>query len=388
MAVKGGFGVLRWFKNNWYHLLFGISICALIALDSWWTVFISRSITKQYQFHMSIVKQAGRFLAYYYNEFEKIPEIGKSSMDDRFWVVECRETDLQSGFVAQMNRWPQLCVVPDRGIIEAIEKKFKSQRLMITGKGTLLFVLLSITIFMLWRFYNSEKRFVVELERFVEILTHRLKGPSSGISVLLETIKGGRIPPEKLDEMIELGLVELERQHQIINNILIACRRREKPWKMTSAPVRLLPIIEAITCRWKRLGREMNFNIEVHVGEDDTVVADETGLRMALENIIDNSFKYSKSEGGNVKIFSKKRAEGSIELNVVDDGIGISSENLKRIFEPLWRGSPERKGSGLGLYISKKIIEDMGGTLSVESEGEGKGTRVKVVLKSVGDRRR
>jgi len=375
----------RWLRDNIYHIVFGIALFCLVMLGSWWMIFIGRAITKHYEFRVSTLQQSQRFIALNYESAPTRPETGTISVDDRFRFRRCDSLEPSDAWAMRLQTWTDICLVLDGSVLEAVEKKHKRQKLMVYGEGTLLFFLLAISIFMLWRFYGAEKRFVHELERFIEILTHRLKGPSTGLSVLLETMKMGKIKGSEMTEMIELAQIELERQHQIINNILMACRERDEPWRVNVSSVSLKSVVDTILIRWEKLMGSDNFSVDSKVNERDLVLADENALRIALENVIDNAFKYSKSGEVDIRIESEKTGDGKLNLIVADKGIGITPENMDKLFEPFWRGRSSDRGSGLGLYISRRIIRQMGGELSVESEGEGKGTTITVALSRPND---
>lgn len=106
------------------------------------------------------------------------------------------------------------------------------------------------------------------------------------------------------------------------------------------------------------------------------VNVDEQRIGQVLSNLLENALRHTPS-GGNVSI-SAQDLEPYIEIEVVDDGEGISSQNIPHIFERLFRGDAARKsgdsGSGLGLTIARSIAESHGGTLTVSSDGLGKGS--------------
>jgi two-component system phosphate regulon sensor histidine kinase PhoR len=111
------------------------------------------------------------------------------------------------------------------------------------------------------------------------------------------------------------------------------------------------------------------------------IVADETRLREVFDNLLDNAVKYS-SNNGEIRLQGVRRGDETV-LSVSDDGIGISNEDLPRIFERFYRAdkarSRERGGTGLGLSIVKHIAQLHGGRVEAESQ-LGRGTTIHVVL--------
>jgi signal transduction histidine kinase len=101
-----------------------------------------------------------------------------------------------------------------------------------------------------------------------------------------------------------------------------------------------------------------------------TIPANKQMLYIALNNIIDNAFKYSEPHPVTL---SFEAITTHIKISVTDQGPGISKENAERIFHPFFRANKDKSiaGSGIGLYITSKIIELFRGTIQVESEGQG-----------------
>jgi signal transduction histidine kinase len=134
---------------------------------------------------------------------------------------------------------------------------------------------------------------------------------------------------------------------------------------------------------WEKKLVNKQLNLIVDVPPDfPTIRADRVRLQEALYNLLDNAVKYSP-EHGEIRLVARQRDE-EIVLSVSDDGIGISKEDLPRVFERFYRVDKARtakaiRGTGLGLAIVKHIAQLHGGHVEAESESE-KGTTIRVVL--------
>jgi two-component system phosphate regulon sensor histidine kinase PhoR len=133
----------------------------------------------------------------------------------------------------------------------------------------------------------------------------------------------------------------------------------------------------------KVTSKQLNIIVDLPTGLPP-IFADRTRLQEALYNLLDNAVKYSR-EHGEIRLSARQRDE-EIELAVSDDGIGIATEDLPRIFERFYRAdkarSPDKvRGTGLGLAIVKHIAQLHGGRVEAESELE-KGTTIRVALPS------
>jgi signal transduction histidine kinase len=124
-----------------------------------------------------------------------------------------------------------------------------------------------------------------------------------------------------------------------------------------------------------------NINWEINVDTSETYSSDKTRLTIIINNLIANAIRYSmnnKKATVKINVFS----EGNdIVLTIEDNGIGIESKNLSKIFNMFYRASENTPGSGLGLYIVKETVETLGGSIEVSSI-YGKGTKFSVVVKN------
>jgi signal transduction histidine kinase len=111
------------------------------------------------------------------------------------------------------------------------------------------------------------------------------------------------------------------------------------------------------------------------------VVGDESLLKVAVSNLIDNASKYSDDHAVDIKF---RHIEKSIEIKFIDRGFGISAVDLKKVFEPFYRGANtiSISGTGIGLPLVNQIIKNHNGTVEISSK-IGKGTTVTVVLPTV-----
>jgi two-component system phosphate regulon sensor histidine kinase PhoR len=120
-------------------------------------------------------------------------------------------------------------------------------------------------------------------------------------------------------------------------------------------------------------GAEVNLNL---TAENDRVHIDETHVTNVIYNLIDNAVKYSK-DAPVISIQTKSTQKGFLQLTITDNGIGVNKDDQKMIFDKFFRVNTgnvhDVKGYGLGLYYVKLIVEEHGGTISVNSE-LGKGT--------------
>ncbi len=146
-------------------------------------------------------------------------------------------------------------------------------------------------------------------------------------------------------------------------------------------------LLWAVANDWRQIAVAANLTLQVTVQRKGLLIrADESRLRLALGNIVDNAIKYTPA-GGTITLEVERATEGSVHLRVRDNGVGIHAQDLKHLFTPFYRGTPIDEdgrtlrvpGLGQGLKVARQIIEAHGGKIKVKSRA-GAGTAVYVAL--------
>jgi signal transduction histidine kinase len=218
---------------------------------------------------------------------------------------------------------------------------------------------------------------------FTNNMTHELKTPIavtySAVDTMLHFKQGD--DKEKREQYLKICEQQLKRLSGLVEKILSMSMERRKTLAMNKEDVALLPMIESMAKEFRlKNDKKMTFIIDISP-EDMTIHADPMHISNAISNIIDNSIKYS---GDEVEIRIKAYHQADHDIIVLsDNGIGISEENLKRIFDKFYRvGHGNRynvPGYGLGLYYVRQIIERHDGSISVAST-LNKGTKFTITL--------
>lgn len=209
----------------------------------------------------------------------------------------------------------------------------------------------------------------VTKDEFIRNITHELKTPLSAIIVGLSLLKGNEAPAAMLDL---LGR-NADRLSRSIDQILQLSKLEHA--ELSSSSVDLRGILEDIYRENLPLARLRGLDLAVDA--DAVSVLGNAGLlRLAVNNLVSNSLKFTKS--GGVRIVLNVR-DGLAHLSVTDTGIGISESDQKRIFERFFKAEPSAPGTGIGLSIVKGIIEKHNGKISLKSE-LGKGSTFEITL--------
>jgi two-component system phosphate regulon sensor histidine kinase PhoR len=222
---------------------------------------------------------------------------------------------------------------------------------------------------------------------FVANVSHELRTPLSILRGYIETLLDSpKTPREELTRILRVMERHSDRLELLVEDLLTLAQLESGNPNLQMGTVDLSSFLPEMVRDWEKKLTRKQLNIVVDVpAELSPISADRTRLQEALYNLLDNAVKYSR-EHGEIRLSARQR-DGEIELAVSDDGIGIATEDLPRIFERFYRAdkarSPDKvSGTGLGLAIVKHIAQLHGGRVEAESELD-QGTTIRVVLPRV-----
>ena len=183
-----------------------------------------------------------------------------------------------------------------------------------------------------------------------------------------------------LEETLEQLKLQIERCSKITQTILEFGRKSEP----TEKDVDLVAFISQVTSMITKKASVQGIRLKKEISEQTPLLrSDPSQLQQVLLNLLNNAIdaitERHGCEGGELSIQAGPDTNGRVKISVTDNGAGISTENLKKIFAPFFTTKPPGKGTGLGLYVCYGIIEGMGGTMEVTSE-KGVGTTFVVRL--------
>ena len=216
---------------------------------------------------------------------------------------------------------------------------------------------------------------------FVSIVSHQLRSPLTAVkgyaSMLLENSYG--VLPENLKGPIEKIFISSERLAKMITEFLDISKIEQgtMTYNFTSVDIKkmLIDLIGEFTPAADK--KTLTLDLDFAENESFFVTADEGKIRQIISNLIDNGLKYTQA-GGVYVALRKDEVRGIILVQVRDTGIGLSQDDIHHLFGKFTRGAQGQKqnaeGSGLGLYVAKKMLEAHRGKIWVDSEGPGRGS--------------
>jgi signal transduction histidine kinase len=220
---------------------------------------------------------------------------------------------------------------------------------------------------------------------FIANASHELRTPLTSINGQLEVLMMKDRSTDEYKSALSSVLDDIRSLIDLSNRLLLIARTSAEGPVNFSSRIRIDEILWQVQEEIVRFNKSRQVVIKLDnalTDADQMVVAgDESLLKVAVSNIIDNACKYSPDHKVNIKI---RHIENWIEVIFEDKGIGISEADLKKIFEPFYRGSNavSYAGSGIGLALVNQIIKNHNGQLRISS-GIGKGTVVTVLLPTI-----
>ncbi len=240
----------------------------------------------------------------------------------------------------------------------------------------------TLTIFLIREILEGRRQ-----TRFVDSVTHELKSPLASLRLCVQTLSRRRLPLEDQEKLQRMMLDDIDRLSFFIDDILEASRLSNSPKNRIVSAFSLQDLIQS--CMRRTIARhQLEENcIKIDISDDVFVETDKTAIEMVLRNLLDNAVKYSKDPVDvSVQVLIDPK-NNEIFISVSDKGIGIPSNQLKRIFERFYRlpneAVRERSGAGIGLYVAAQIIRNLGGILKAESAGDGQGSTFSFQLKGI-----
>ena len=207
---------------------------------------------------------------------------------------------------------------------------------------------------------------------FMSNVSHDLRSPMTSISGFIDGILDGVIPPEKHHYYLQIVSAEIHRLSRLVASLLDLSRIQAGERKFTMAPFDVCEMAREILISFEQKINERHLEVEFLCDEERmTVLADRDAIYQILYNLCDNAIKFS-SDGTLLQIRIVRQKSRKVAVSVYNEGQGIAPADLPYVFERFYKSDKSRglnkTGVGLGLFISKTIIDAHGERIWVESE--------------------
>lgn len=322
-------GSRQWFAERAELIVLGVTLVATASLVFWWTILLGGEMRSHMALEHALLDSQGGLTS--------------SQIEERRAEIAARH---------------------DR------------RNVMLVGESTLLALLLSGSLVLLFVLAQRRKQQREDMEKLLQFTSHEFKTPVAGVKGLLQSFALGSIPDAQRAELLQLGMLECDRLEHLAETILAYQRAMSRDPREGMQSVDAPKFIEDLLAHRARTAS--GGDVQLDGVTPAVVLADRDGLRVILENLLDNAHKYG---GGQVRIAAGV-ADGRWKLDISDRGRGFPPEAAEKLFDPNNRGSGDgiTHGAGLGLAIARSLARRMGGDIVARSAGPGQGAVFTVSL--------
>ena len=218
-----------------------------------------------------------------------------------------------------------------------------------------------------------------EQDSFLALVSHQFKTPLASLQLSLETMAMRSLSPEQLRMLIDRMLGDLGRMEAMVTQILESNRLERGRVDLRREPIELGIAVHRVVTQLEERARKERITISTDIARAMYVLTDPLALDVVVRNLVENAIAAVAPLGGGSISLSARRLDGEVELSVRDSGVGFQPADEARLFEKFTRlhpgGGSRYFGTGLGLFIVRRLMQLAGGRVSAHSEGVGQGAQ-------------
>lgn len=230
------------------------------------------------------------------------------------------------------------------------------------------------------------KKAIAARDEFLSIASHELRTPITSFSLQLQVMSRLRsagdqkaYDPTRINQLIDLGSRQLSRIGRLVDDMLDIARINTGKLSFRMEEHSLTATLKEVAERMRPLFEQQGTELSVNISGEVSLRMDQVRIEQVLINILTNALRYGEKKPVSLELI---HTDDSAVITVRDQGMGIAGHFLEKVFNRFERGVNENEisGLGLGLFISKEIVDAHGGKIEAHSEGAGKGTQVRITL--------
>lgn len=252
--------------------------------------------------------------------------------------------------------------------IASFEKRRSRQNTMVFGEGAVLALSLLVGIYIINKSAKREIQSANQQSNFLLSVSHELKSPIAAIKLALQTLIRPGLPAEKESKFLHSAINDTNRLEKLVQNILLSANIEDKAIELYKTEVDVTSLVRKLVNQFHTEYPSRTIEVDVH-DSGVTLSADEQHLKQAIVNLIDNAIKYSDTDQPIMITLTSDSKKVSVKVS--NYGSPIDAGERSKIFEKFYRVKKfdirEKEGTGIGLYITKEIIEAHNGTIQVNS---------------------
>ena len=244
-------------------------------------------------------------------------------------------------------------------------------------EGAFFLLALGLCIAVIARALRAEAHVLAEQDSFLALVSHQFKTPLASLQLSLETLALRTPPPPQARVLIDRMLADVARMELMVTQILESARLERGRADFRSEPVQLAGAVGRVIAQLEERARQAQVSIASDIEPGLSVVSDPLALDVVMRNVLENALAALAPVGrGSIALTARARGD-EVELAVRDCGVGCATADGPRLFEKFTRlhpgGGGGYYGTGLGLFIVRRLMELAQGRVSAHSDGPGQG---------------
>ncbi len=294
-----------------------------------------------------------------------------------WWYIELdQQNDLMLAF--QLEQVMKSSTM-DPGALDAVRDAHDRNAKQYIGEGFTFLVITILGAVFVYVVVRRQIRYHLQQKNFMMAVTHELKTPIAVTKLSLETLRRHKLDEERQSKILGDAINETERLDALCNNILLSSQLESGGYQLTKQEFDCTAMISSAVSAFQKRYQARSFSVQVPGAV--LLNGEEFLIRLVLNNLIENAVKYTTPVMP-ISI-SLEELDHQAVIKVADLGAGIPDAEKQKVFEKFYRVGDESKrktkGTGLGLYLSTKIVKDHKGSISIENN-HPVGTVFKVTL--------
>ena len=247
---------------------------------------------------------------------------------------------------------------------EALDKSLWARHLVITCLA-ILFIEFMISLVEAMQLQNQA--LAQSRQLFLASISHELKTPLNGAMGAFEAIKAGSKDSKNVEMYASIGQLSCKNASDLVDDLLAYQKLSYETGALDRKAVPINDLVLKLAREYKNRATDQNlsFSLKSEIDSGQVRRFNEIGLEKILRNLLDNALKYTKT--GGIVVSINAESETTLQISISDSGRGIPADQLRQIFDPLYRADTTVSGSGLGLAIVKRWAKAMGGNVDVKS---------------------
>lgn len=262
-------------------------------------------------------------------------------------------------------------------IVEQLEEEQISRLNRYAWESAFFLVALGACIAVIWGALRAEAKVLAEQDHFLALVSHQFKTPLASLQLSLETMSMRSLSPTEQRPLIDRMLADLSRMETLVTRILDSVRLERGRVDLKREPIDLSSAVARVVGQVEERARQERIVFSTDVPRGLTALADPLAVDVVIRNLVENAISAVAPVGGGTITLTARRLNGEIELSVRDTGVGFRPADSAQLFKKFSRlhqgGASSYYGTGLGLFIVRRMMQLAGGRVTAHSDGVGQG---------------